>query len=110
MKKLLLGLMFACTTATAQYVDGNSLHNDLSSEKTNLKMYALGYIAGVADVLLLSDVLCMHVDVTQGQIRDVVKNFLDSNPQSRNLPASLLVQVALGKYWQCPETSQRKKS
>jgi hypothetical protein len=110
MKKLLISLMLVCGTAQAQYVDGNSLHTDLSSGKSNLKMYALGYIVGVADVSLAAEVLCMPVDVTQGQIQDVVGNFLVANPQARNLPAYLLVQVSLGKYWACPDSPKRKKS
>ena len=107
---LLAASMLACTSASAQYVDGNSLHADLTSEKSTLKMYALGYVVGVADVSLAAEVLCMPVDVTQGQIRDVVSNFLTANPQARNLPAYLLVQASLGKYWSCPDSPKRKKS
>lgn len=107
---LLAASILACTSANAQYVDGNSLHTDLSSEKSSLKMYALGYIVGVADVSIAAEVLCMPVDVTQGQLQDVVKNFMVANPQARNLPAYLLVQASLGKYWACPDSPKRKKS
>jgi hypothetical protein len=110
MRTLLAGLMFVCASASAQYVDGNSLHADLTSEKSNLKMYALGYVVGVADISLAAEVLCMPVGVTQGQIQDVVKNFMIANPQARNLPAYLLVQASLGKYWACPDSPKRKKS
>ena len=110
MKALLAGLMFVCASASAEYVDGNSLHADLTSEKANLRMYALGYIVGVSDVSLGAEILCMPSDVTQGQIQDVVRNFLTSNPQTRNLSAYFLVQIALGKYWACPDSPKRKKS
>ena len=110
MKALLAGLMFVCASASAEYVDGNSLHADLTSEKANLRMYALGYVVGVSDVSIGAEVLCMPSDVTQGQIQDVVKNFLTSNPQTRNLSAYFLVQIALGKYWACPDNPKRKKS
>ena len=110
MKNFLISLLFACATAQAQYVDGNSLHADLTSEKANLRMYALGYIVGVADISISAEVLCMPVDVTQGQLKDVLNNFLISKPQARNLPASLLVQVSLGEYWSCPDSPKRKKS
>ena len=110
MKKLLISLMLVCGAAQAEYVDGNSLHADLTSEKANLRMYALGYVVGVSDVSMGAEILCMPPDVTQGQIQDVVRNFLTSNPQTRNLSAYFLVQVALGKYWACPDNPKRNKS
>ena len=110
MKNFLISLLFACATAQAQYVDGNSLHGDLNSSNQQLKMYALGYIVGVSDVSIGAEILCMPSDVTQGQIQDVVRNFLTSNPQTRNLSAYFLVQIALGKYWACPDSPKRKKS
>jgi hypothetical protein len=110
MKALLAVLMFVCTSASAMYENGNKLLNDMEGT-TTAKMYALGYIVGVADAYGTADLLCIPATVTKGQLNDVVHISLRSNPSLRNLPADLLVLTALGSYWECEEKPKgRKKS
>jgi hypothetical protein len=110
MKALLASLMFVCTSASAMYENGNRLLNDI--EGTSMaKMYALGYIVGVADVYNNNELLCIPGTVTKGQLNDVVHISLKTNPSMRDLPANLLVLAALGVYWDCPSKPKgRSKS
>jgi len=106
-KALLAGMMFVCTSANAQYQSGNDLHRDLNDSNVQLKMYALGYIVGVADSVL-DIAVCIPTGVTQGQLQDVMKNYLHANPQNRDISAHVLVIAALGQHWPC--ANKRKKS
>jgi hypothetical protein len=107
MKALLVGLMFVCTSASAMYENGNRLLNDI--EGTSMaKMYALGYITGVADSYDDGDLLCIPETVTKGQLNDVVHISLKTNPSMRDLPANLLVLAALGVYWECEKKPKGK--
>ena len=107
MKKLLLGLMFVCTGASAMYEDGNRLLNDIEGTAMG-RMYALGYIVGAADAYGNVDLLCIPQTVTKGQLHDVVHISLKNNPSMRDLPADLLVLAALGVYWDCPNKPKGK--
>jgi hypothetical protein len=107
MKALLAGLMFVCASASAQYQSGNDLHKDLNDSSTQSKMYALGYIVGVTDSVL-DIAVCIPAGVMQGQLQDVMKNYLHANPQNRDVAAHILVIAALGQHWPC--ASRRKKS
>jgi hypothetical protein len=105
MKKLLLTLLFSCTTAHAEFVSGNTLYANLRGT-VGEQMYALGYIIGVTDRSMSIDV-CLPGGVVQGQIQDVVTQFMASNPQMRNYSADLSVVLALREVWPCKE---RRKS
>jgi hypothetical protein len=107
MKTLLAGLMFVCTSVSAQYQSGNDLHRDLNASSAQLNMYALGYIVGVTDSIL-NIAVCIPAGVTQGQLQDVMKNYLHANPQDRDVAAYILVIAALGQHWPC--ANRRKKS
>lgn len=109
MKKLLLGLMFVCTSANAMYENGNKLLADLEGT-VSMQMYALGYIVGSADAYGNMDLLCIPGSVTKGQLNDVVHLSLRTNPSMRDLPADLLVLAALGVHWECETKGKRKKS
>ena len=106
MKNFLISLLLVCSTVQAQYQSGNELYADLTSSSPQSKMYALGYIVGVTDAVL-NIVVCINPGVTQGQLQDVVKNYLFANPQNRDIPANYLVVAALGQHWPCKD---RKKS
>ena len=109
MKKLLLGLLFVCTSANAMYENGNMLLRDLEGTSSG-QMYALGYIVGVADAYGNMDLLCIPQSITKGQLNDVVHLSLRTNPSMRDLPADLLVLAALGVHWECETKGKRKKS
>jgi len=107
MKKLLVSLLLVCSSAQAQFQTGNDLHRDMFDSDVLARMYALGYIVGVADDSISEGTLCFTKGVVQGQLLDVVKNFSNTNPHLRSLSANTLVFVALVEHWPC---KARKKS
>lgn len=92
-------LLAATTTASAQYVNGNGLLKDLRGG-SNDRMFALGYIAGVADAYD-EDVFCLPPRTQLGQIRDIVTKFLEENPKERHNHAGVLVLVPLMESYPC---------
>jgi hypothetical protein len=109
MKALLAGLLFVCTSAHAVYENGNMVLRDIEGSGMN-QMYALGYIVGVADALNNADTVCIPTTVTKGQLNDVVHIYLKNRPQIRDLPATILIMLALSEYWACDNKPKRKKS
>jgi hypothetical protein len=102
MKNFLVSLLLVCSSAQAQYQNGNNLYSDLTSKTTVEQMFALGYIIGVTDSFIRREV-CPPTDVVQGQLMEVVTNYLASRPQIRHQPADLLVVLALRQHWPCRE-------
>jgi hypothetical protein len=107
MRKLLIALAFIGSAAQAQYQNGNNLYQDLTSTAVAQQMFALGYIVGVVDVHIGVE-LCVPKDVTQGQLLDVMTNFLASRPQVRHQPADILVLVGIGQHWPCKKDNRKK--
>lgn len=107
MKKFLVSLLLVCSTAQAQFQSGNELYSDITSRSDGVQLFAMGYIVGVTDAFIGKE-LCIPKNVTQGQLVEVVSNFLASRPQIRHQPADILVLVALSQHWACQ--NGRKKS
>jgi hypothetical protein len=105
MKKLLVSLLLMSGSAQAEFLSGNKLYEDLQGN-VNSRIYALGYIIGVVDRSMNEDI-CLPAGVTQGQVQDVVINYMAAKPQMRNYSADLSVVLALRQHWPCRE---RKKS
>ncbi len=101
MKKLLLALAFVAGSAHAEFWDGNELFAKMNGSGME-QIMALGYVMGVFDSQRSSTV-CPPVNsgITAGQMRDVVKNYLDRNPQHRHHTGDLLTVVALSSVWPC---------
>jgi len=102
MKKFLISLLLVCSTAQAQFQTGNTLYAELTQNTLAGKMFVLGYMIGVADTFVGREI-CLPQDVTQGQVLDIVTNYLASRPQTRHQPADLLVVLALRQHWPCKE-------
>lgn len=98
----LVALVCCVTHATAQaeFKDGNKLHSELTNTGVVFPTLGMGYIMGVADALG-GITHCMPENVTAGQLRDMVKNYLDTTPAVRHLPASSLVVRVLAATWPC---------
>lgn len=91
----------APTHANAGFKTGSVLYDDCQGNN-NLKMYCLGYIIGITDMLsalhtmgALEDRPCIPVGVNAGDVRDVVVKFLREHPESRHLTAASLAAIAL---------------
>jgi len=108
LKILFASLLLLCgvSQAQSQYQSGNNLHADMNAASIGVRMFAFGYVIGVVDTVIGKE-LCIPKDVTQGQLEEVVKNFLDTKPQVRHLPADLIVIIALDQYWPCPKGKKK---
>ena len=108
MKKLLATLLFVPVMANAEFVSGNELYADLTSEHTASRMYALGYLAGVSDAGH-SLTHCIPSTVNLGQIQDMAINYLRKNADIRNLSADVLIGIMLLERWPCKNKSKGGK-
>lgn len=110
MKRALLCLALVAGSANAYFKDGNKLLSELNNTSTTniYPAIGMGYITGVADALY-GVTNCPPENVTAGQIRDMVKNYLDNTPAVRHLPANQIVSHVLKSVWPCAETSGGKK-
>ena len=108
MKKLLIAVLMVPAVAHAGFLSGNKLYENMISDQTFERLYALGYITGVHDALEQSN-HCSPGNVTAGQVRDVVRRYMDQNPEFRNFDADILIRVALSNAWPCAKNKSSKK-
>ncbi len=103
-KKFLIALFFSLVSIStaAGFLDGNKLLSDMNSETYSGKAIALGYVIGVHDSF---DTLlfCTPENASQGQMRDVVKKYIENNPSSRHKSADILIVNALKQDFPCPK-------
>ena len=101
MKKILAAsLIFVSSMASAAYYSGNDLYNKLNSKDTADRIMALGYIAGVHDVIE-GTAVCTPQGVTLGQLGDIVLRKLLAVPEQRHHAADMIVFVALSESFPC---------
>ncbi|MDI9314113.1 MAG: Rap1a/Tai family immunity protein [Hydrotalea sp.] len=88
--------------AMASFYTGNDLWQFINADKSDFVDLSVGqgYIAGVVDE---SDhkYFCVPDGVNAGQIRDMIKKYLENNPAIRHLPANQLITIGLKKVWPC---------
>ena len=118
MRKALLALcaitpFYAPVTATAY--TGNQLLQDC--ETTNVSsLYCLGYIngfsLGFAFVMnrwqVEPKLICIPEGVTNGQIKDIVVQYIRENPQTRHESAQFLIVWSLEKAFPCRRGSGQR--
>jgi hypothetical protein len=100
MKKLILLAALLAGTAHAQFMSGNELLDRLNDPGTAKPMVALGYVMGVLDAHYNTEI-CPPEQVQIGQASDVIKQWLQNNPDKRHLPAAIIVRVILRQTWPC---------
>mgnify|MGYP006865009168 CR=1 FL=1 len=90
------------------FTDGNELYQSCQDENAGSSAgYCFGYIFGVIDSLdgpdrgINGTKFCLREGVTGQQVRDIVKNWLNANPQHRDYISSSLVAVALAEAFPC---------
>jgi hypothetical protein len=102
MKHLVIGFLAASAfTAHAEFMDGNSLLNDMSSSSFSQRGIGLGYVMGIADTMQ-GYTHCIPGNVSSGQIKDMVKNYLTNTPAERHLMAPEIVLKITSTVWPCP--------
>ena len=113
-----LALLLFVSPANAQFFAGNHLHvicqyEGLSlEERQPCQMFIIGAWQMYLTVLALSTStksgkhgICGPESSIQGQTVDVVRNYLDSHPENRHLPATGLIILALRDVWPCEQLS-----
>lgn len=97
-----LVLTLATFSASADYfMSGNTLLTKLK----DTPLLALGYVIGIADAndSRRTESGCFNLPrgITQGQTRDIVKNWLEAHPEHRHYSGNSLVISALAEAWPC---------
>lgn len=102
LKSTLAAALIACAgLSSAVPIDtGNELIAALEKPGTQAD-FALGYIVGVVTYGITDGVICMPNGVTQGQVRDMVRNKLIDNPQARHLAAHIFVLATMEGAFPC---------
>ena len=100
MRKLIAALLIAPSIAHAEFFTGNELLALIQSREVIDRMQALGYIQGVFDANM-NIVVCPPSGVTAGQVQDMIKNYLQNIPATRNRTADQIIQDALKSVWPC---------
>jgi hypothetical protein len=81
----------------AKYLS-NTLTDKFIEQDENCQ-FLRGYIAGVRGALSGLDIFAIPEGVTNGQIWDVIRHYLESHPESRQQAASLSIATALRLAW-----------
>ncbi len=100
MRAALITLALVAGGARAEFMDGNTLLGDLRGDTPSARSFGLGYIVGVADALR-NVAFCPPDNVTAGQIRDMVRNYLDNTPAARHHTGDVIVTNVLKSVWPC---------
>ena len=110
MKKILIAsfLAFSPPVMAREYAvdDGNDLLDTCSKSNDFAEGYCLGYVRALSngvDFIVASkgSHVCYGPNVTIGQVRDVVVDYVRRNPAKRNENALLLTAYAIGAAWPC---------
>ena len=117
---LTLALMLMSISSHAYFRDGNTLLRQLESDNAAERVSAMGYVSGAFDMINEVDILinreskrylfCQPDNITLGQIVDIVKAYLRSNPEIRHKPAAELVMGALRRSFPCAEPAAPQRN
>lgn len=100
MKRIIIMAALICGSAHAEFMDGNKLLTDMQSPQETWRMFAMGYIAGVADASRGTQ-NCPPANVLLGQANDAVRQHLEANPTTRHYSADIIINYVLSKAWPC---------
>lgn len=100
MKRLLIIAALVCGTAHADFKDGNKLLSELQSQDNLDWGISMGYIEGVADAWN-GVTHCMSSNTTAGQLRDMVKQYLERNPAIRHYLAERVIREVMKATFPC---------
>ncbi len=99
MKHVAWSLVLVACSVHAEFKDGNKLYADMTGSAAH-QMHAMGYVMGVADALA-GVTVCAPSNVSAGQVFDMVKMYLEEQPQLRHFMGDALVNRVLSKAWPC---------
>jgi Rap1a immunity proteins len=98
--------------AQIQSLSGNNLYRFCTADTPDANLawgsasLCMGYITAIRDIMangspLFGKKACIPATVDMGQIVDIVKNEIHSHPESRHLPAAMLVSKAFANDFPC---------
>lgn len=93
-------LTCASLTAHAEFWSGNDLLEKLKQQPGFDSALGLGYVMGVFDASRGAE-HCPPDNITAGQVRDMVRQHLESTPATRHFVADVQVRYVLGRAWPC---------
>lgn len=88
------------------FENGNSLKQELNDQNPAMKAMALGYITGVADVMMQGNAIngftaCIPIRVNRQQLLDITQKFINENPQTLHYTATGFIASALNSAFPC---------
>lgn len=106
MKRLIATLTFGVSlAANAEFYSGNDLLSKLNDSSVVDRMVGMGYVIGVFDVTR-GIIHCPPENITAGQVRDMVHQYLRASPSDRHLSADQHVVQVLKQNWPCAKRGQ----
>ena len=100
MKRAIILALFLAGAAHAQFMDGNKLLSNLKESDSFSRGLGMGYILGVYD-FGAGTLYCAPSNVTAGQIKDMILNYLDNIPAERHIAADITIMKVLKTVWPC---------
>ena len=111
MKKIIsiaLLLLPILTYADDEVMTGNKLLRQMESTNSNDRYYATGFIGGVVEGIIFSEVLlnaksvtCLPDEVTHTQLNDIIHNYLKKEPKERHKLANSLILTSILDAYPC---------
>lgn len=101
-----VGLSSQHAQAVRGFLSGNKLYDYITGSDVTLQQDAVGYVGGVADAEESTPNkprFCMPEQVSRGQARDIVRNYLSAHPELRHYSASSLVVNSFIAAFPCPK-------
>ena len=106
-KTLVVLLLLFLTAANAVFFSSTDLYQWLDNDLRGVETYeggmAKGYLMGVLDMLtgIAPPLVCYPNGISALKLKMVVFDFMQNNPDLRNIPPDKLVYRALLKEWPC---------
>ena len=108
----LLGFLVSGFPAQAEGLDGNFLFSSCNDPAESFTQgWCVGLISGTAAMIDLENMeqgathywkSCRPKGSTNGQLLDVVKKYLTEFPEKRHLNGTMLILIAFGRAFPCP--------
>jgi len=124
MRKIFLVVLILTGLASVQanaapsmqgYFDGNRLYSDCKNESDTMAQgFCVGYVSGLVDLdLVYASMIegyrpqyCLRSSVNPMQLKDLVIQYLEANPEQRQYPAASSVIMALKNAFPCPKQKE----
>ena len=101
---VLIGIGFSSQhTQAGVFLSGNTLYGYINGSNPYDQNDALGFISGIADAETTLDKqrFCMPDQVSRGQAKDIVTNYLSAHPELRHYSAAYLAVTSFIAAFPC---------